>query len=109
MSGRKRGSVRWSVERWFERELHSDLRGEAKNHLDRSQISVASEPIRPRVWPRRGIAANSAGSCAMGARAIVGRRRAKKAGLRPSPPQMTFFDEIEARGAEGIQYLTTSM
>ena len=58
------------VERWFERE-HSDLRGEAKNHLDRSHFSVAAVAIRPRVCPRRRLAASSAVSCAMGALALV--------------------------------------
>ena len=52
MSGRERGSVWWAVERWFERE-HSDLRGEVKNHLDRSEFSLGAGPIRPRVWPQR--------------------------------------------------------
>ena len=42
------------VERWFERKA-SDLRGEAKIHLDRSHFSVVTRTNRPRVWPRRGI------------------------------------------------------
>ena len=52
------------VERWFERE-HSDLRGEAKNHLDRSHFSVGAGAIRPRIAARGRRAASSAGSCAM--------------------------------------------
>jgi hypothetical protein len=55
------------VERWFERE-HSDLRGEAKNLLDRSRISVGAGAIRgairPRIAARGRIAAGSAASCA---------------------------------------------
>ena len=61
--GRKRGSVRLGVERWFERK-HSYLRGRVKNYLDRSPFSVGSGPIRPRVRPRGRHAASSAGSCA---------------------------------------------
>ena len=64
MSGRKRGSVRWSVERWFERKP-SHLRGEAKNHLDRSHFSVGAVAIRPQISACRGIAASSAASCVM--------------------------------------------
>ena len=70
MRGRKRGSVRLGVERWFERKP-SHLRGEVKNHLDRSQFSVLTRTNRPRVWPRRRLAASSAGSCAMGCLGLV--------------------------------------
>ena len=40
-----------AVERWFEREA-SDLRGEVKNHLNRSPFSVGVGAIRHRIWPR---------------------------------------------------------
>ena len=63
MRGRKRGSVRLGVERWFERKP-SHLRGEAKHHLDRGHFSVVTRTNRPRIWPRRRLAASSAGSCA---------------------------------------------
>ena len=62
------------VGRWFERK-HSDLRGEVKNHLDRSRFSVAASTIRPQIEARGGIAASSAGSCATGSQ---GCRRPKK-------------------------------
>ena len=49
---------------WFERK-HSHLRGEAKNHLDRSHFSVVTRTIRTLVWPRGRRAASSAASLAM--------------------------------------------
>ena len=74
--------VECGVERWFERE-HSHLRGEAKNHLDRSHFSVGAAVNRPRIWPQRRIAASSAASCAMVLR-VVDECRCPKRHLRPS-------------------------
>ena len=53
----------------------SDLRGEAKIHLDRANFSEGSEPIRPRILPRRRIAASAAQELRNGAQ---GCRRPKK-------------------------------
>ena len=52
------------VEGWFERE-HSDLRGEAKYHLDWSIFSVASGPIRLRIGRGAARRQRSAASRAM--------------------------------------------
>jgi hypothetical protein len=80
------GSVPVGVERWFERK-HSDLRGEAKNHLDRSHFSVGTGVTRPRIWPQQPPRSQQRRELAMGARAVDGRRRVKKAILRPSSPK----------------------
>ena len=96
------------VERWFERKA-SHLRGEAKTHLDRSHFFVAVSTNRPQIAARGRIPASKPRELRNGCQ---GNRRPKKSEEGRSstfPPQMTFFDEIEARGAEGIQYLTTSM
>ena len=59
------------VEGWFERSA-SHLSGEAKNHLHQSHFLVAASTNRPQIEARGGMAASSAGSCAMGARAVDG-------------------------------------
>ena len=61
------GAFRWVWRGGFERKA-SDLRGEVKNHLDRSNFSVGAGSIRARIWRRRGIAASSAASGAMAPR-----------------------------------------
>ena len=58
------------VERWFERK-HSDLRAEAKNHLDRSSFSVGAGLTRPRVWPRRATPPAQRRRCAMSPKMMV--------------------------------------
>ena len=62
------------VEGWFECSA-SHLCGEAKNHLHRSQFSVAASTNRPQIEACGGIAASSAGSCANGSQ---GNRSPKK-------------------------------
>ena len=74
------------VERWFERKA-SDLRGEAKNHLHRSHFSVGAAVNGPRIWPLRRSPPAQRRELRNGARAVVARRRVKKAILRPSSPK----------------------
>ena len=62
------------VEGWFERTA-SDLRDRVKNHPDRSNFSEGPGFTRPQSAACRGIAASSAGSCAMGSQ---GNRSPKK-------------------------------
>ena len=74
------------VERWFERKP-SHLRGKAKNHLDRSHFSVGAAVNRPRVWPQRRSPPAQRRELRNGHSGMVGRRRVKKAILRPSSPK----------------------
>ena len=62
------------VERWFERKA-SHLRGEAKNHLDRSHFSVAASTNRPQIAARGRIPASKRRELRNGCQ---GNRRPKK-------------------------------
>ena len=96
------------VERWFERKA-SDLRGEAKIHLGRSHFAVVAATNRPRVWPRHHRQQRRARELRNGCQGCRWPKKSEEGRSSTFPPQMTFFDEIEAGGAEGILYLTTSM
>ena len=79
----------WREEGWFERSASHLC--EAKNHLDQSHFSVAASTNRPQIEARGGIAASSAGSCAMGSQ---GSRREKKSEEGHSS---AFFTQKEMR------------
>ena len=104
--GRKRGSVRLGVERWFERK-HSHLRGRVNNHPDRSPFLELTRTNRPRIWPRRRLAASSAGSCAAvpgAGESIEYRRRHFFALPWPPNPSLIACKQFQSKRGHGVRH-----